>query len=229
LLAKGYHVAEPIRMTATRLLCTMNWARFAPTLDSPTNYMSRAARGRQLDQSLWQDIHAFLNDSIILADKMIEIDPHDPWVIQKRCSILSLKARLLLATGSASGRREADKLHALSLGDLERLAHPYGFAYPVHRDVLCGNTKSAIRRCQTAVEVLGETGLCPESEAAFAALLVQLSAENGDGGTEDGHIRRLADAAAHSSAIRYHCGHIFTADVVRKLLRRQSKNRSSLD
>lgn len=217
LLTKGYRIAEELRQPATYLNVHLNWARFIPTLDSPTNYFRYAIQGKPMPSHVWREIRPFLEESVAAATFYAEMLPNDAHAVELRSSALSMKARFLAVSGQAGALREADKLQKESLRDLERFSLPYGFAYPVLKDIVQSKFKAAIRRCQEAVAVCqrSDAGV---SAAAFGALQFHLTSLCGKGATRDAEVRRLAADSLASTAARYKCSHIFDAQAVEALL-----------
>jgi hypothetical protein len=217
LMTKGYRISEDVQHVAIHLHCHLNRARFIPTLDSHTNYFRYAIEGKAMTEKLWREILPFVEESILMAKQYAEMRPTDERAIQMRSAALSMKARFLAVSGRAGALKEADQLQKESLIGLERAALPYGFAYPVLKNIVQSRFKVAIRCCEEAVLACQHAG-DDVSAAAFGALRFHLTDLCGRGVTKDTTSRQLAAKSLASTAVRYKCSHIFDAAAVRRLL-----------
>jgi hypothetical protein len=216
-LANSYGVAESLKQRAHRLMLYLHFIRLSPTLDSPTNYARSILNGRRLDMSTWHDIRFYLEQAILSAERQLVIDPNNVQAVRERSSVISMKARLLAATGDPAALREADHLHELSLDGIEKVPFPYGLAYPIVKDIVQGRIRCAIQKCEAAIaanEMAGKS----MSTNAFAALYFHLTAIHWTDPTADRRIRKLAREAIGSPSTAYQCSHVFDASAVRQLL-----------
>lgn len=223
LLRKSYQSSDEHRLQATDLGFQLNYLAFRPLLDSPVNYLTAALQNRRLPATQWQRIHGFLNEAVMLSEQLVEIDPQltRSWVHVS--SVLSMKARMLLAAGGVSAVREADALHRRSVQVLDRLQRPYGMAYPILKDIILSKRKSALRRCQQTIEANEQAGI-HHAAAAFSALFLQLTHAEDTQATTDSHLRDMARRAVESPEIRYSLSHVFDARAVERILKLPQRN-----
>ena len=217
LMTKGYRIREEVQHLATHMTYHLNCARFIPTLDSHTNYFRYAIQGKTMPATLWREICPYVEESILIANQYAKMRPTDELAIRLRSAALSMKARFLAVSGQPGALREADELQKQSLMGLDRVSLPYGFAYPVLKNIVESKFKAAIHCCEEAVLACQRAG-AHVSAAAFGALHFHLTDLCGCGATRDSAIRRLAADSLASTATRYKCSHIFDAAAVDRLL-----------
>lgn len=227
-LRLGPRVGDEHRLLATDLQFHLHYLRFRPLIDSPTNYLNYAMNSRRMPEHIWSQIHGALDESILNSGQLLTFDPQLPRSVIHLSSSLSMKARLLMVTGSSADLREADRLHRKSLEVLNRVSRPYGMAYPILRDIVTSKHKAAHRRCLEAIERNEQAGF-QDSAAAFAALYIQLSETHGKGSTRDHQILQSARKAVDSPSISYEMSHVFNTLMVKRLLayRNTASHRSS--
>jgi hypothetical protein len=223
-LVYGPRTPDPLRRVATRMLYHLHFNRFLPTLDSPTNYARYALQGKRLPDAVWHQVRGSLEQAILDARRLVEIDPENHEAIRFRSAVLSMKARFLAVRGDAAAWREADALHRESLEEVDRIPQPYGFAYPILKDIVRSRIDSAIRRSVEATRILEDAG-GHASAAAFAALFLQLTQRKREA-SADKQFRELAMKALSSVSIQYQCSHVFDAQALKAIL---SKNGRAKD
>ena len=207
ILATKHRRAE-IHVEAFRLSLHLKTSFFIPTLNSPTNYMQYLLRGRRMTAGTWASIERHVDEAIVVADAMVKINPGCQRALRERISTLTMKARLLAALGDSASLSEADRLYKRSCADEERLQVPYGFLYPIVRDVARGKPRLAILKTEKAVAAFQTTGNHAATRA-FAALLVHLTEKATTRMTNDRSLLALANEAAKSPAIQYQHSHVF--------------------
>jgi hypothetical protein len=228
LLAKGRHITDDLQHPATWLTFHLSSGGFLPTLDSPFNYLRYALGGQRMPEQIWRGARDSLEESIIAANRYTEMRPNDEFAIAMRSGSMSMKARFLAVTGGTGDLRTADSLQKQSLRDLDRISVPYGFAYPVLKNIVLSKLKAAIRCCEQAAEACDRAG-ARTSAVAFAALQFHLTAAYGRQPTSDSQLRQLAAESLTSPAVRYKCSHICDVAAVQALLAKPNHPRSTPD
>ena len=211
--------SDDIAAAGARLITQLHWLRVLPTLDSPSNYMKYLLRQVSLPMAVWSTVEPHISLAADYACRYARIAPQSPDALKKRCSVVSMKARLMAATGQPSLIREADRLHDQSREGVEQLFEPYGLLYPIVRALATHDRRGAIAACEQARDVsLRFTN--NSSQRAFSALLVQLTALGGSPPLADREAQTLAREAVESESLRYQFSHVFDATQVCKHLGR---------
>jgi hypothetical protein len=179
--------------------------------------MKYAISGRRLAGDTWRTFERNVRQTVLANAHLAEIDPASEYTERSQAAILSQQARLLAATGDSDALREADRLEKLAARHAEQLPYPYGKLFPIQRDILRGKLRTAVTKCERAIEAFDNAGNIP-SAAAFAALLLQLTELNRGNVTVDQSTVRSARTAITSPSIWYRCSHVFDLQIVRKLI-----------
>ena len=222
-LSRSWRVNTSLQREASEQLFQLNSAPFTPTLDSPYNFTAHVMSGVPLSPQRWAAVESDVDRVIGNAIDMVRIDP-SPWSFRLRCSAYSMKARLLLAVGGPGAVRQADWCHDLSIRDLDRIGHPYGFAYPVLRAAALTDYSAALSCCEHAIDTFRRSMLT-QSANAFAALYVQLMDKRSPGTLPDEQVVQMARSAVTDPSTRYQCSHVFEASVVAQLVRLRKRRR----
>ena len=73
LYLKGTHQPDELQYLAARLATELNWASFAPTLGSPTNYMRSLLGGAPIPAVDWESIQGAVEEAVIDAGRRLAV------------------------------------------------------------------------------------------------------------------------------------------------------------